>query len=255
MLQQIIDRRLAGQEQVDRQPRALPAPLPGADRATRCGARSTAAASATSSRAKTSASPSATSASRCSATARAARARSCTRATRSTCAATASSGRKGGGGSGSGKGAGRRLRRGRGRLRLPPHQGRVHADLLRRPGAAAPDRARSSPRRPRWKSHRAGFVERRHAEQPARGALDARRDRPAHRDRRRLARASCASSRSELAELPRGRATPPRRARAKSCEREIAALRARLDAHSLPRPDRPALSQPRARAGARPPRR
>ena len=82
------------QEQVDRQPRAVPAPLPGADRATRCGRRSTSAASATSSRAKTSTCPSATSASRCSATARAARARSCTRATRSTCAATASSGRR-----------------------------------------------------------------------------------------------------------------------------------------------------------------
>ncbi len=37
------------------------------------------------------------------------------------------------------RGPGGRFRRGRGRFRLPPHQGRVHADLLRRPGAAAPD--------------------------------------------------------------------------------------------------------------------
>ena len=38
-------------------------------------------------------------------------------------------------------------RRGRGRLRLPPHQGRVHAGLLRRPGAAAPDTHAARPRR------------------------------------------------------------------------------------------------------------
>ena len=61
MLQQIIDRRLVGQEQVDRQPRALPAPLPASRSARRCARRSATAASATSRRARTSRCPSATS--------------------------------------------------------------------------------------------------------------------------------------------------------------------------------------------------
>ena len=89
--------------------------------------------------------------------------------------------------------AGRRRRGRRGRLRLPPHQGRVHAGLLRRPRPAPPD--------PHPAGRGAGMEEpprrlhqRRHAQQPARRALDARRPGAAHRARRRRRGANCASS-------------------------------------------------------------
>ena len=71
-----------------------------------------------------------------------------------------------------------------------------------------------------------------------------------------------AGSRAELAALEaarraarRGRSTPAR-ARARSeLEAQIAALARAARPHPLPRPDRPALSQPRARCRSRPPRR
>ncbi len=81
--------------------------------------------------------------------------------------------------------AGQRLRRRRGRLRLPPDARKSSCrsssrtwrcrDLVRTQLAETPE----------WKSQPRRLQQRRHAEQPARGALDARRHRPAHRHRRR----------------------------------------------------------------------
>jgi hypothetical protein len=217
--------------------------------ARRSSARSTAAASATSSAARTSTSPSATSASRCSATARAACARPCTRATRTSSAATASSA-QGRWRRRQRQGPGRRLRRRRGRLRLRAEQGRVHAGLLRGPGAAAPG-AHAARRGARVEEPARRLLQRRHAEQPARGALDARRHRPAHR--------LGAGSRRELREMEeRWRELPApaaaggdavAEARSRLCRPRSRAARAHR-AHPVPRPDRPALPQPHPRAGA-----
>ena len=97
--------------------------------------------------------------------------------------------------------------------------------------------------------------ERRHAEQPARGALDARRDRPAHRASARDRARELRELEARLAELPR-RPSMPREEIAKAeLEEKIAAAARPARPHSLSRPDRPALPQPRSRAGARPPRR
>ena len=155
----IIDRRLAGKNKSHRQPRALPRAAPRSRSARRSqravdgrGIRDIERGEDRSRIPKQATSPSRVFRHG----ARAARARSCTRATRNTCAATASSGRKGGGGSGARQGAASD-RRGRGRLRLHADPGRVHADLLRRPGAAPPrpDLAR---RRRRVEEPRAGFT-------------------------------------------------------------------------------------------------
>ena len=141
-----------------------------------------------------------------SATARAATARSCIRATSEYVARRphrAAARAAAGGGSGSGRPA---IGRGRGRLRLPPDQGRVHADLLRRPGAAAPDAHPARPRRPSGRATAPAIANDGTPSNLHVDALDARRDRPAHRDRRRLARRAASSSRRELAELPDGAA-------------------------------------------------
>jgi hypothetical protein len=167
-----------GQEQVHRQPRALPAPLQGADprggqardrrpRHPRHRAR------------RGHPHPQARHPSRCSAMARAACARWCTRATRTSCAATASSGPRAAGRAAAARARPATPARARTTSSLP-QQGGVHAGLLRGPGAAAPDphpagrgaRVEEPPRR---------LLQRRHAQQPARGAQHARRDRPAHR--------------------------------------------------------------------------
>ena len=154
-----------GQEQVDRQPRALPAPLPGADARRGAGAPSTSAASATSSRARTSTCPSATSASRRSATARAARARSSIRATRSTCAATTSSGRKGGAGRGSG--SGKAGDSGEGEDDFVFHLTKEEFMQIFFDDLALPRMMRTQlAETPELKSHRAGYSNARHAEQP-----------------------------------------------------------------------------------------
>ena len=128
------------QEQVDRQPRAVPAPLPG-----------TSSREAVSKRRRRARHPrhregrghphrpSATSREPVVRPRPGRRARDRpSRATRSTCAATTSSGRRAARARQRQRPGGR-FRRGRGRFRLPPHQGRVHADLLRRPRAAAAD--------------------------------------------------------------------------------------------------------------------
>ena len=81
------------------------------------------------------------------------------------------------------QGSGQRLGRGRRRLHLRADQGRVHAGLLRGPGAAASG-AHATGRDAGVEEPPRRLHQRRHAEQPARGALDARRDRPAHRHRR-----------------------------------------------------------------------
>ena len=222
MLQQIIDRRLAGQEQVDRQPRALPAPLQGADPRRGQAGRSTSAASATSSRARTSTCPSATSSEPSFRHGPGGEREIVHPGNHEYVRGDqhrAAAGRRG---AAAAAAARRAIRRGRGRLRLPPHQGRVHADLLRRPRAAAPDahaaRRGAGDEEPPRRLH-----ERRHAEQPARAPLDARRDRPPHRARRRLARASCARSRRACAEHARGASTPPQDAGAsKELELQIA---------------------------------
>ena len=126
-----------GQEQVDRQSRALPAPLSGTG--ARRGPPRGRQARHPRDRAGRGHPParSATSASRRSATAAAGRARSCIRqqGVRARRPHRAAAGRLG---PRQRPGPGGRFRRGRGRFRLPPHQGRVHADLLRRPGPAAP---------------------------------------------------------------------------------------------------------------------
>ena len=95
------------------------------------------------------------------------------------------------------QGPGQRLGRGRGRLRLRAQQGRVHAGLLRGPGAAAPG-AHPAGRGAGVEEPPRRLHQRRHAQQPARGALDARRDRPPHRASAPARGASCASSKSEL---------------------------------------------------------
>ena len=81
-----------------------------------------------------------------------------------------------------GQGPSGRFRRKRGRLRLPPQQGRVHAGLLRRP-CAAEHGAHPTRRSARVQDPPCRLHQRRQPEQPACAALDARRDRPAHRRR------------------------------------------------------------------------
>ena len=244
-----------GQEQVDRQPRALPAPLQGADPRGGASRRSTAAASATSSTARTSRCPSATSSEPVFGHGHGGmreivhpgqpgiRARRPHRAAQ-------------GGGGGGGSGARRATGEGEDDFVFRLTQRRVHAGLLRRPGAAAPDRARSCwPRRRSGRATRAGFIERRHARPTctwcARCAARIGR-RIAHG--RRRARASCGeledAARSSSKRRPTRRRRRDRRAegaRSRRCARGSSA--------SLPRPDRPALPQPRARAGADQPRR
>ena len=73
------------------------------------------------------------------------------------------------------------------------------------------------------------LLERRHAEQPVGDPLDARRDQPPHRDRRRLARASCASSRTRWPSCPTVLDAAAGAAPRRSSKLQIAALRARLD--------------------------
>ena len=94
---------------------------------------------------------------------------------------------KGGGGAGSGKGEASDSGEGEDDFVFSPEQGRVHAGLLRGPGAAQPG-AHAAGRNARMEEPARRLQQRRHAEQPARGAFDARRHRPAHRHRCRLAR-------------------------------------------------------------------
>jgi hypothetical protein len=108
-----------------------------------------------------------------------------------------------GGGRRQRQGPGQRLRRGRGRLRLHAEQGRVHAGLLRGPGAAAPG-AHAAGRGARVEEPARRLLQRRHAQQPARGALDARRDRPAHRAGPAPRAARAARDAGALARLKRG---------------------------------------------------
>ena len=240
-----------GQEQVDRQPRALPAPLQGADPRGGASARSTAAASATSSAARTSRIP------------------------KKDISEPVF---------GHGQGGmreivhpgnkeyvrGDRIERPEGRRRRRRRQGQasdsgegeddfvftltkeefmqVFFEDLALPHLVRTQLAET----PEWKSHRAGYTQRRHADQPARAcARCAARSAGASRIGADVARASCASSRSELDAAASGTRRPSRD------EREIAELEARhrgaaraARAHPLPRPDRPALPQPRPRAGA-----
>ena len=67
---------------------------------------------------------------------------------------------------------------------------------------------------PEMKSHRAGYSSDGTPSNLTRDPLDARRDRPPRRDRRRLARASCARSRRSWPTLPDGRSTPAHELRA-----------------------------------------
>ena len=190
------------QEQVDRQPRALPAPLPGADRARRCG------------RAVDEPRHPRHRAGRGHPHPASGHQRAVVRPRPGRRARDRASGQPGVRRAATSieRPAGRRrrrrrqrpggrFRRGRGRLRLPPHQGRVHADLLRRPRAAAPGQhaarrdagdGRASAPATRTTARRATY---------RRGPLDARRARPAHRARRAARAPSCASSRRALAEL------------------------------------------------------
>ena len=73
------------------------------------------------------------------------------------------------------------------------------------------------------------LLERRHAEQPARDALDARRDRPAHRDRRGLARRAARARGASSPRCPQARPTPAAMLARETLEAQIAALRARLE--------------------------
>ena len=154
---------------------------------------------------------------------------------------------KGGGGQGSGSGQASDSR-GRGRLRLHAEQGGVHAGLLRGPGAAAPG-AHPAGRNARMEEPARRLHQRRHAEQPARGAFDARRDRPAHRHRRRLARRAAHARRRarRAAARPEGRVAPRAHQGARSRHRHASRPH---QPHPVPRPDRPALPQPHPRAGA-----
>ena len=73
------------------------------------------------------------------------------------------------------------------------------------------------------------LLERRHAEQPARGALDARRDRPAHRHRRRLAARAARAARRSSPSCPKRSADPAAVLARETLEAQIAALRKRLE--------------------------
>ena len=246
MLQQIIDRRLAGKNKsIGNRERFLRRYQEQIARGG-AGAPSTAAASATSSRARTSTSrkrdinepsfghgPG-----------RRARDRA-SRATRNTCAATS----------------------------IERPQGRRRAAAAAAARRAIPARARtiSSSTSPRKSSCRSSSTTSRCRDMITHAARrDARVEEPPRRLLERTARratctccARCAArsagaSRSapararelreleaRLAELPRGRRCRPGAAKISELEEQIAALRARLDAHPLPRPDRPALPQPR----------
>ena len=214
-----------GQEQVDRQPRALPAPLPRADQGRGAqgggrpqhprhrGRRRHHAAQARRVRAGLRPRP------------RRQPRDWCTRATRNTCAATASSGPQGGGG------GGRRQRRlagraGRGRLRLPHHARRVHELLLRRPGAAAPDPHAAAGRRAGVEDAPRRLRLRRQPDQPARGALDARGPGAPHRHGRRRARRAASGRGAPASSSKRATDTPP--PRSTRCKAEIEELRERL---------------------------
>ena len=80
---------------------------------------------------------------------------------------------------------------------------------------------------PEWKSHRAGFISDGKPDQPARGALDARRPGPAHRDgrrpRREIARARSAPA-APAAQPARGRCAVRREIR--ETEEKLDELRA-----------------------------
>ena len=257
MLQQIIDRRLAGQEQVDRQPRALPAPLPGADPRGGAHARSTTAASATSRRARTSASRKRDISEPVFGHAPRRRARDGApgqpgiRARR-----PASSGRRAA--AAAARGRARRSDAGEGEDDFVFHltQGRVHADLLRRPRAAAPDRARSCAETPEMEEPPRrllsdGTPTNLHVLRSMRGALGRRIAIGADsRARAARARGRSSTSCSSAADARRGRSRKRELEAARSQQ-----LRARLERDPVPRPDRPALPQPRARAGADQPRR
>ena len=154
-------------------------------------------------------------------------------------------------GGGSGSGQARRFRRGRGRLRLPPHQGRVHGVLLRRPGAAAPD----------------ADAARRDAgdEEPARRLLNARQRRPTCTWCARCAARSAAASRSAAGPRAalrdaRGSVSPscrksstPRRSSRSERDRARRSRSCARGSRACPSSTRrPALPQPRAPAPARP---
>ena len=187
MLQQIIDRQTRRQEQIHRQPGALPPSSPFA------GARCRAARGRWPRHPRHGAgrrhphSRSATSTSRPSATAAGGSREMVHPGNQEYVAGDQIERPKGGGGKGSGKGEAGDSGEGEDDFRLSPDQRRVHADLLRRSGPAAHDadparrdaRVEEPPRRLR---------QRRHAEQSQRRALDAWCDRPAAGDRCRFAR-------------------------------------------------------------------
>ena len=216
------------QEQVGRQPRALPAPLQGAGARGGASAPSTAAASATSTAARRSHIPK----------------KDLTEpvfhhgqggiremvhpGNKDFVRGDRIERPKGGGGRRQRQGRGQRLRRGRGRLRLPAEQGRVHAGLLRGPGAAQPG------------AHAAGRDAR--MEEPARRLQQRRHARPTCTWCARCAAPSAGASPSAPARAPKlreleeeldallRRADEPLAldARSRRCEAEIAALRARI---------------------------
>src|SRR5206468_4794103 len=99
---------------------------------------------------------------------------------------------------------------------------------------------------PEWK-YRRGLRQRRQPHQPARGALDARGPGPPHRHGWR--RAPGTQARREAARRP-GAAARRRAARSRDPEEAHRRTAPAPEEGAVPRPVRPALSQPRARTQA-----
>ena len=214
MLQQIIDRRLAGQEQVHRQPRTFPAALPASRSARPCAAPSSGRAISDLEKGENISLPK----------------RDVTEPVfghgQGGVREYVHPGNKeyhkgdrierpqGGGGARQGL-AGRRRRRRRGRLRLQPDAGRVHAGLLRGPRPAPPG-PHPAGRSARMQEPPRRLHQRRHAVQHPRAALDARRAGAGASRWAATRGARSASSRRDLLHLQRSPRVPMRWCSARS---------------------------------------
>jgi hypothetical protein len=183
--------------------------------------------------------------------ARAACARSCTRATRTTCAATASSAPRA---AAAVAVAGRPAIPARARTTSSSTLSKEEFMQVFFEDLALPHLMRTQLAEvPEWKSHRAGFSSDGTPNNLHVVRSDAWRHRPAHRARAPARGASLRELRSAVgrdAGLTLRARRRPSSVNIAALEEEIAALRHARRAHPLPRPDRPALPQPRQGAGA-----